>query len=75
MPFGVFPDDLSETYPIGQSEVISELECEGRDATLDNIISFVKNHPEATFTFAYDAIWECPMIAEVGKVAMLVKLE
>lgn len=75
MPFGVFPDDLSETYPIGQSEVISELECEGRDATLENIIGFVKNHPEATFTFAYDTIWECPMIAEVGKVAALLKLE
>ena len=74
MPFGVFPDELNETYPIGQSEVISELECEGRDATLENIMGFIKNHPEASFTFAYDPVWECPMIAEVGKVATLVKL-
>ncbi len=74
MPFGVFPDELNETYPIGQSEVISELECEGRDATLENIMGFIKNHPEASFTFAYDPVWECPMIAEVGKAATLVKL-
>jgi 7-cyano-7-deazaguanine tRNA-ribosyltransferase len=74
MPFGVFPDELNETYPIGQSEVISELEGEGRDATLENILKFIKNHPEASFTFAYDPVWECPMIAEVGKAATLVKL-
>ncbi len=64
MPFGVFPDELNETYPIGQSEVISELESEGRDATLENILKFIKNHPEASFTFAYDPVWECPMIAK-----------
>ena len=70
VPFGVFPEALNETYPIGQSE-ISELECEGRDATLENILNFIKSHPEASFTFAYDPVWECPMIAEVGKAAML----
>lgn len=74
MPFGVFPDELKETYPIGQSEVISDLEGDARDATLENIASFIRAHPEASFTFACDSIWDSPVISTIEKIATVVRL-
>ncbi len=68
-PFGVYPDALGETYPIGQSEGIEELECEARDATLSNILAFIKAHGEARFTFAYSPSWDSAIIAEIAKYA------
>ncbi len=74
-PFGVFPEELSETYPIGQSEVISEIDCEARDITLRNIASFIGSHPEAQYTFAYDWPWDCPTIAEISAIAGIIRLK
>ncbi|HMK45030.1 MAG TPA: tRNA guanosine(15) transglycosylase TgtA [Methanocella sp.] len=73
-PFGVFPDELSETYPIGQSEVIGEIECDAREATLQNILDFMRSHPAARYTFAYDALWESPSIARISDIASLIRL-
>jgi len=73
-PFGVFPDELSETYPIGQSEVIGEIECDAKEATLQNIIDFILSHPDAGYTFAYDASWESPLIAKISEIARLITL-
>lgn len=75
MPFGVFPEELKETYPIGQSEVIGELEPEARDVTLENVLRFIVSHPGAEYTFAYDAAWECPLIREICRVGNIVKID
>lgn len=75
VPFGVFPDELSESYPIGQSEVISEVECEARDSTLNNIADFIESHPEARFTLAYDGPWESPVIGRLAAIAGTVRLK
>jgi 7-cyano-7-deazaguanine tRNA-ribosyltransferase len=74
VPFGAYPEALNETYPIGQSETIDRLECEARDVTLENILGFIRKHPDTRFTFAYDGTWQCPLIAEIEKLATLKKL-
>jgi 7-cyano-7-deazaguanine tRNA-ribosyltransferase len=74
VPFGVYPDALGETYPIGQSEGVEELECEARDATLNNVLAFIKGHGEARFTFAYGPAWESPLISIISKNAKAIKL-
>jgi 7-cyano-7-deazaguanine tRNA-ribosyltransferase len=75
VPFGVYPDALGETYPIGQSENIDELECEARDATLENVLQFIIEHNEAEFTFAYTPSWESPVISRIGELATIARLE
>jgi 7-cyano-7-deazaguanine tRNA-ribosyltransferase len=75
VPFGVYPEALNETYPIGQSETIDELECDARDATLENIYGFILSHREADFTFIYDAIWDSPVIERIKTVAVAIRLE
>jgi 7-cyano-7-deazaguanine tRNA-ribosyltransferase len=74
VPFGVYPEALGETYPIGQSEGIEELECDARDATLNNVLAFIKGHGEARFTFAYGPAWECALIAAISKYSKTIKL-
>jgi 7-cyano-7-deazaguanine tRNA-ribosyltransferase len=74
VPFGVYPEALSETYPIGQSEGIEELECEARDATLNNVLAFIKDHGEARFTFAYGPAWESAMIDAISEYAKTIKI-
>ncbi len=75
VPFGVYPEALNETYPIGQSETIDELELDAREATLENVLSFILGHREADFTFIYDAIWDSPVIERIKKVADAIRLE
>ncbi|HTX44010.1 MAG TPA: tRNA guanosine(15) transglycosylase TgtA [Methanocella sp.] len=74
VPFGVYPEALSETYPIGQSEGIEELECEARDATLHNVLAFIESHGEARFTFAYGPAWESAIIGDISKYAKTIKI-
>jgi 7-cyano-7-deazaguanine tRNA-ribosyltransferase len=74
VPFGVYPDALGETYPIGQSEIIDELECEARDATLENVLHFIKAHKEADVTFVYGEAWESKLMPELGNYAKIIKL-
>ena len=73
-PFGVFPEELSESYPIGQAEVIPELDCEAREAALQNIADFISSHPGAQFTFAYDQPWDCQSIERLTAIAGLLRL-
>lgn len=73
-PFGAYPDALGETYPIGQSEVIDELECESRNATLNNVLAFIKGHTGASFTFAYGPSWDCDLIGVISECARTIKL-
>ena len=75
VPFGVYPDALGETYPIGQSEIIDDLEGEARDMTLTNVLEFMRNHGEAEFTFAYTPAWESPIVVRIAEVARVVRIE
>jgi len=74
VPFGVYPEALNETYPIGQSETIEELECDAREATLENVLGFIKNHADADFTFMYDDRWESPLLSEIKKYSRIIKI-
>jgi 7-cyano-7-deazaguanine tRNA-ribosyltransferase len=74
MPFGVFPQELNETYPVGHAEVIENFDSDARDLTLERVFSFIKAHPGSPFTFVYDRRWESPVISEIAKVAEVRKL-
>lgn len=73
-PFGVYPDALRETYPIGQSEIIPEMESEARDVALKNIIEFMRTHTDATYTFAYGKEWESSIIGKIGQLSRIINL-
>jgi 7-cyano-7-deazaguanine tRNA-ribosyltransferase len=74
MPFGVFPEELNETYPVGHSETISDFGPEARDLTLGHVLSFIRSQPGAEFTFAYNRKWDSPVIDEIAKAAHVRKL-
>lgn len=74
MPFGVFPPELSETYPVGHAEIIDSFDADARDLTLERVLAFIKAHPGASFTFAFDRLWESPVIGEIAKAAEIRKL-
>lgn len=74
MPFGVFPAELKETYPVGHAEVIEGFDSDARDLTLGRVLAFIKAHPGASFTFAYDGRWESPVIRDIAQVAEVWKL-
>ncbi len=75
MPFGVFPEELNETYPVGHSETISDFGPEARDLTLEQVLAFIQSQPDAGFTFACDRKWESPVIDRIAKVAQITKLQ
>jgi 7-cyano-7-deazaguanine tRNA-ribosyltransferase len=75
VPFGAYPDALNESYPIGQSEGIEELECEARDATLENVLRFIARHPQAEFTFVYGDAWDSPVIGRIAQHARIARLD
>lgn len=64
-PFGPYPVELSETYPIGQSEVPLEPDYEAITTALENLLHLIDLNPEVEFTVITD--WEHPLIAEVGR--------
>ena len=74
VPFGVFPPELNETYPVGHAEVVDDFECSARDLTLERVLAFIEARPKVAFTFAYDARWESPVIARIARVADVRKL-
>jgi 7-cyano-7-deazaguanine tRNA-ribosyltransferase len=74
MPFGVFPAELKETYPVGHAEVIESFDSDARDLTLGRVLAFIKAHPGASFTFACDGRWESPVIDEIARIAEVRKL-
>jgi 7-cyano-7-deazaguanine tRNA-ribosyltransferase len=74
MPFGVFPAELKETYPVGHAEVIEGFDSDARDLMLGRVLAFIKAHPGASFTFAYGGRWESPVIRDIAQVAEVWKL-
>ncbi|WP_276298932.1 tRNA guanosine(15) transglycosylase TgtA [Halorussus lipolyticus] len=51
-PFGPFPRDLSETYPL-TAEVPEEMDAEGYRSAAEGIARLVEANPETEFTLAY----------------------
>ncbi len=71
-PFGPFPQELAETYPIGQSEVADPDESSIR-AALHNLVELLIES-NAEVTFAYDKRWEHEDLSKVGAHATLVPI-
>lgn len=70
-PFGPYPAELSESYPVGQSEIPAEVDNEAKTVALQNVLKLLEmNKGRANFAFLYDSSWEGhPLIEEIGKYA------
>ncbi len=55
-PFGPYPAELAETFPIGQS-VIPSWEDESVHAGCQGILRLIQSHPESQVTILTDGIW------------------
>jgi len=71
-PFGPYPLELAETYPIGQSEVPAP-DCVSIKSAVRNPIEFI-GFNSLDVTFAYDEQWDHDVLAEVGALATLVRI-
>jgi 7-cyano-7-deazaguanine tRNA-ribosyltransferase len=68
-PFGPYPLELEETYPIGQSEIPDEIDNEAKTVALENALRLItlNENRNTSFVFAYDKDWEHPLIGEIVK--------
>jgi 7-cyano-7-deazaguanine tRNA-ribosyltransferase len=76
-PFGPYPLELSESYPVGQSEIPTEIDSEAKTVALRNVLKLLElNKERAKFTFSYDHRWDGqPLIEEIRKYAEVRKEE
>lgn len=75
-PFGPYPVELGETYPIAQAEVIHNLDLEALVVTLENILRFAEaNAPSNAITFIYDKKWEHGLINKIARFAKTIRFE
>jgi 7-cyano-7-deazaguanine tRNA-ribosyltransferase len=72
-PFGPYPKQLAETYPIGQSEV-PDLDCASIKSALRTLIDLIRSK-KIEATFAYDERWIHDDLAELSSSATLVPLD
>ncbi|RLG33287.1 tRNA-guanine(15) transglycosylase, partial [Methanosarcinales archaeon] len=70
-PFGPYPIELGESYPVGQAEIPAELDEEAEMIALENVLRLLKmNTGEASFVFRCARRWaRHPLIREIGKYA------
>ena len=70
-PFGPYPVELAESYPVGQSEIPAEIDNEAKTVALQNVLKLLElNKGKAKFVFLYDSSWEGhPLIEEIEKYA------
>jgi 7-cyano-7-deazaguanine tRNA-ribosyltransferase len=70
-PFGPFPVELAETYPVGQAELPTELDEGARTVALRNVVKLLElNRGEASFVFRYDSSWKGhPLLEAIKKYA------
>ncbi|MGZ4904473.1 MAG: tRNA guanosine(15) transglycosylase TgtA [Halobacteriota archaeon] len=71
-PFGPFPRELAETYPIGQSEVVDP-DYNSIRAALKNLVELLVSS-DVDATFAYDKRWEHEDLMKVSAHAKLVRI-
>lgn len=75
-PFGPYPVELKETYPIGQAEVIHSLDFEAITAALENVLRFAEaNASSNAITFIYDKKWEHGLINKIARFAKTIRFE
>lgn len=70
-PFGPYPAELSETYPVGQAEIPVEVDNDAKTVALQNVLQLLAmNKGKAEFVFVYDSSWEGnPLLEEIAKYA------
>lgn len=74
-PFGPYPIELKETYPIGQSESPREMDHESRTVALENVIKLMNSYMDGVeFVFVYDERWEHPLINKIEKSSRVVRI-
>lgn len=75
-PFGPYPRELGESYPVGQAELPAEIDIDAKTVALQNVLRLLEsNHKKADFVFQYDHRWEGhPLIEEIEKYAKVRKL-
>jgi 7-cyano-7-deazaguanine tRNA-ribosyltransferase len=68
-PFGPYPAELMETYPVGQSEIPEIVDNEAKTMALQNVVKLLKmNEGKAKFVFLCNSSWEHhPLIEEIEK--------
>ncbi|MGA2884624.1 MAG: tRNA guanosine(15) transglycosylase TgtA [Halobacteriota archaeon] len=71
-PFGPYPPELAETYPIGQSEV-PDPDYASIKSAMRNLIEFIKSK-NVEVTFAYDEKWDHDALAELSSFTTLLRL-
>ncbi len=75
-PFGPYPIELKETYPIGQAEVPESLDEEAIAVALENVLRFVEaSASKNPITFVYDKRWEHSMINKIARFAKVFRFE
>lgn len=65
-PFGAFPIELKETYPLN-AEVTNVPDHESLACALQNTKMLIQLNPSADFTFIYRGSWDHPTIAQICK--------
>ena len=70
-PFGPYPIELGESYPVGQAEIPAELDEEAELIALENVLRLLKmNTGEASFVFRCARRWaRHPLIREIEEYA------
>jgi 7-cyano-7-deazaguanine tRNA-ribosyltransferase len=70
-PFGPYPVELNESYPVGQSEIPVAIDNEAKTVALQNVLKLLEmNKCKAKFVFRYDSTWEGhPLLEEIGEYA------
>jgi 7-cyano-7-deazaguanine tRNA-ribosyltransferase len=75
-PFGPYPVELAESYPVGQAELPQTVDDEARAVALQNVLKLLKLNRDVTFVFWYDRTWaEQPLIDEIRKYAEVHSVE
>jgi 7-cyano-7-deazaguanine tRNA-ribosyltransferase len=63
-PFGPYPLELKETYPLN-TEVIEKPDYESLSVALQNTLEVIKLNPDAEFTIVLDNLPEHPLMKEI----------
>jgi 7-cyano-7-deazaguanine tRNA-ribosyltransferase len=75
-PFGPYPVELAESYPVGQAELPESVDDEARAIALQNVLKLLKLNRDVKFVFWYDQTWaEQPLIDEIRKYAEVRSVE
>ncbi|MCW3132559.1 MAG: tRNA guanosine(15) transglycosylase TgtA [Candidatus Methanospirare jalkutatii] len=69
-PFGAFPIELAETYPVGQSEIPNEIDEHAKEVALEHVLRLMRLNRDAKFFVECDKRWaNLKKMEEVKKIA------